>query len=136
MDLPFAKNIGKSLTNNWSGKNSQKLFEQPATNALKGFSKRVIEKTVEVTGNLIGNKITKVQMIFGITNNSETVTNEHNEGSFKEEHRHTHIHTHRHTHSHTYTHTHTHIYINIYGNHKALISHHSHHGCLVTHTTW
>ena len=65
-------------------------------------------------------------MIFGITNNSETVTNEHNEGSLKEKHRHTYIHTH----------THTHIYINIYGNHKTLISHHSHHGCLVTHTTW
>ena len=80
---------------------------------LKVFPKESLKKTVEVTGNLIGNKITKVQMIFGITNNSETVTNKHNEGSLKEEHRHTHIHTHRHTHSHTYTHahTHTHIYI-------------------------
>ena len=113
MDLSFGKNIGKSITNNWSGKNSQKLFDhikQPATNALKSFSKRVIEKTVEATGDLIGNKsankTTKVQMIFGITNNSETVTNEHNEGSLKE--RHTHIHTHTHTHTHTY------IYICIY----------------------
>ena len=69
-------------------------------------------------------------MIFGITNNSETVTNEHNEGSREERH------THTHTYTHTHTHTHTHIYIYIYGNHKTLIFYHSHHGCLVAHTTW
>ena len=42
MDLSFAKNIGKSITNNWSGKNSEKPFDhikQPAKNSLKSFSK-------------------------------------------------------------------------------------------------
>ena len=43
-----------------SGKYSQKLFDhakQSATDGLKTTSKRVIQKTAEATGDLIGNKI-------------------------------------------------------------------------------
>ena len=43
-----------------SGKYSQKLLnnaQQSATDALKTISKRIIQKTAEATGDLIGNKI-------------------------------------------------------------------------------
>ena len=56
MDRIIAKNICKSL----SGKYSQKHLDhakQFATDALKTNSKKVISKTVEATGDLIGNKI-------------------------------------------------------------------------------
>ena len=67
----------------------QKLLEhdKSAKNALKSSSKRVIQKTVEVTGDWIGNKIdnriTKVSKSLQ-QNNSETVTNEHNKEIPKE----------------------------------------------------
>ena len=52
----FAKSIGKSL----SYKYCQKLLDsakKPTTDAIKTASKRVIQKTAEATGDLIGNKI-------------------------------------------------------------------------------
>ena len=56
-----SKNIGKNISKNLSGKYSQKLLDhvkQSTTDALKTTPKRVIIKTAEVTGGLIGNKIT------------------------------------------------------------------------------
>ena len=93
----MSKNIGKNISKNLSGKYSPGMLamlqtllhhaKKSATDALKISSKRVIEKTLEATGGLIGNeildtvaksyegKITKVskksQQI-----NSETVRNE------------------------------------------------------------
>ena len=78
----MGKNIGNNVSKNLSGESSQKpldLVSQSATAALKTTSKRVIQKTAEATGNLIGNKfdnrITKVSKNLH-QNNSETVTNE------------------------------------------------------------
>ena len=54
--LSFAKNMGKS----WSNKYGQKLLDgakKSTTDAIKTASKRVIKKTAEGTGDLIGNKI-------------------------------------------------------------------------------
>ena len=63
----MVKNIGKNISKNLSRKYSHKLLDhakQSATDALKITSKRVIQKTAEATGDLIGNKmvsrITKV----------------------------------------------------------------------------
>ena len=65
------------------GKYSQKLLDhakQSATDAVKTTWKRVIQKTTDATGDLIGNKIadkiTKVSKN-SQQNNSETVTNDH-----------------------------------------------------------
>ena len=64
MDFFFAKNLdrslGKIISKNLRSKYSQKLLHhvrQSATEALKTPSKRVIQKTAEATGNLVGNKI-------------------------------------------------------------------------------
>ena len=49
--------MGKNLSNKYS----QKLFDtakKSTTDAVKTTSKRAIQKTAEVTGDLIGNKIT------------------------------------------------------------------------------
>ena len=54
--IPFAKNMGKSLSNNYG----QKLLDsakKSTTDATKTASKRAIQKTAEGTGGLIGNKI-------------------------------------------------------------------------------
>ena len=83
--LSFAKNMnknnGKYISNNLSGKYSQKLFgyaKQSSTDAFKNASKRAIQKRAEATADLIGNKIadkiTKV-LKYLQQNNSETVTN-------------------------------------------------------------
>ena len=62
--LSFAKNMGKNIGNKISkklrGKYSQKLLDhakKSATDAIKTSSKRVIQKTEEVTRELIGDKI-------------------------------------------------------------------------------
>ena len=80
--LSFAKDIGKTLRD----KCSQKLLDNAkksgatkvATEAIKTASKRVIQKTVETTGNLIINntadKITKVSKT--LKNNLEVVKSE------------------------------------------------------------
>ena len=54
--LSFAKNMDKHLSNKYG----QKLLDsakKPTTDAIKTASKRVIQKTAEATGDLIGNKI-------------------------------------------------------------------------------
>ena len=65
--LSFAKNMGKNIrkiiSKNLSGTFSQKCLDhakQPETDALKTTSKRVIQKTAEATGALIGNKIADI----------------------------------------------------------------------------
>ena len=50
----MAKNLGKNITKNVSGKYSQKLLDhakQSATDAFKTTSKRVIQKTADATGD-------------------------------------------------------------------------------------
>ena len=54
--LFFAKSIGKSLSNKYG----QKLLDsakKSTADAIKTVSKRAFQKTAEVTGHLIGNKI-------------------------------------------------------------------------------
>ena len=63
----MCKNIDKNISKSLSGKYSpgmlamhQKLLDhakKSATDAIKTSSKRVIQKTAEATGDLIGNKI-------------------------------------------------------------------------------
>ena len=56
----MAKNIGKNMSKNVSGKCNQKLLyhaKQSGTDALKTTSNKAIQKTAEATGNLICNKI-------------------------------------------------------------------------------
>ena len=62
--MSFAKNtgrnIGKHISKSLNSKYSQKLLDhtkQSATDALKTYSKGFIQKTVEATDDLIGNKI-------------------------------------------------------------------------------
>ena len=62
--LSFAKyvgkNVGKNMSKKLSSKYSKKLVEhakQSTTDTLKTFWKRVIQKTAQVTGDLIGNKV-------------------------------------------------------------------------------
>ena len=85
--LSFAKNIGrnigKNISKSLSGQYSQQLLDhskQSTTNGLKTSSKIVIQKTTGATGDLIdnkiANKITKVSRNLQ-QNNSQTVTNEH-----------------------------------------------------------
>ena len=50
------KNMGKSLSNKY-GKELLDSAKKSTTDAIKTASKRAIQKTVEATGNLIGNKI-------------------------------------------------------------------------------
>ena len=72
----FAKNIGKNVNKNSSGKYSQKHL---VTDALKTNSKRVFQKTAQATDDLVGNKVINSQQ-----NNSETVTNENDKKIPKE----------------------------------------------------
>ena len=54
--LSYARNIGKNLSNKYG----QKLFDTAKTStsdAIKIVSKRVVQKSAEATGDLIGNKI-------------------------------------------------------------------------------
>ena len=78
--LSFAKNMGKSLSNKYGQKllHSAKKF---STDAIKTASKRVIQKTAEATGDLIGNKIA-----VKITSTAKKSTKElHNKEETKEE---------------------------------------------------
>ena len=86
----MGKNIGKNISKNLSGKFSWKLLDHAkkyATDPLKTYSKRFIQKTAEATGDLICNKIanrvTKVSRS-SPQNNSETITNEHDKEITKE----------------------------------------------------
>ena len=65
MEFCFAKNMGKNIGKNiskmFSGKYNQILLDnakQSPADALETTSKRIIQKTAEATGDLIGNKIT------------------------------------------------------------------------------
>ena len=56
----LAKNIGQNISKSLNSKYSQNLLDhakQSATDAFKTSSRRVIQKTVDATGYLIGNKI-------------------------------------------------------------------------------
>ena len=64
-----------------SGKCSQKLLghaKEYATDALQTSSKRVIQKTAEATGYLIGNTLTVVSK-HSSQNNSKLVKNKHDQ---------------------------------------------------------
>ena len=54
--LSFAKNMGKSLSNKY-GKKLLNSAKKSTTDPIKTASKRAIQKTVEATGDLVGNKI-------------------------------------------------------------------------------
>ena len=74
----MGKNIGKNISKNLSGKHSQNFLDyakQSATDALKTSSNRAIQNAAGATGNLSGNKISKVSKT-SHQHNSETVTNE------------------------------------------------------------
>ena len=86
----WVKNIGKNISKNLSGKYKpgmlamcQELLDQAikiCADPLKTSPKRVIQKTAEATGGLIGNKIAKrIKKISKNSKqiNSERVTNEH-----------------------------------------------------------
>ena len=74
--LSFAKNMGKSLSNKYG----QKLLDsakKSTTDAIKTASKRVIQKTAEATGDLIGNKIAdKITTVSKNPNNNNNNNNE------------------------------------------------------------
>ena len=56
----MCENISKGISKNVSSKFSQKCIDHAkhfTINWIKAISKRVIQKTAEETGNLIGNKI-------------------------------------------------------------------------------
>ena len=76
--LPFAKNMGKRLSNKYG----QKLLDSAkkyTTDPIKTASKRAIPKTLEATGDLIGNKIadkiTSVSKKFHNNNNNNNNNN-------------------------------------------------------------
>ena len=54
--LSFAKSMGKNLSDKYS-KKFLDTAKKSTTNALKTTSKKVIQKTAEATGDLIGKKI-------------------------------------------------------------------------------
>ena len=59
----MGKNIGKNLSKNLSGIYTEKRLnyaKKSATDALNTTSKRVIQKTVETTGDLIDKKIADI----------------------------------------------------------------------------
>ena len=57
--LSFAKNLGKSLSNNY-GQTLLHSTKKSTTDAIQKASKRAIQKTAEATGGLIGNKIADI----------------------------------------------------------------------------
>ena len=57
--LSFAKNVGKSLSNNY-GQTLLHSTKKSTTDAIQKASKRAIQKTAEATGGLIGNKIADI----------------------------------------------------------------------------
>ena len=56
--LPFAKNMGKNLSNKY-GEKLLDSTEKSTTDAIKTALKTAIQKRAEGTGDLIGNKIEK-----------------------------------------------------------------------------
>ena len=89
----MGKNIGKNINKNLSGKYSQICHDhakKSATDALKTASKRVILKTAEATGDLMGNKIADAVdksydgKITKVSKSSEAATNENDKDIPKE----------------------------------------------------
>ena len=87
--LSFTKNmgtiIGKSISENLSGKYSQKLPDHAkpsATDAFKTASKRPIQEAAEGTSDLIGNKI--ADRIIKVSKSSKAAINEHDKEIHKE----------------------------------------------------
>ena len=73
--LSFAKNMGKSLSNKYSQKRLDSA-KKSTTDAKKATSKRAIQKTAEVTGDLIGNKISdKITSVSKKPNNNNNNNN-------------------------------------------------------------
>ena len=73
--LFFAKNMGKSVSNKYGQKRIDST-KQSTTDAIKTASKRVIQKTVEATGDLIGNKM--ADKITSVSKKPSTTTNNNN----------------------------------------------------------
>ena len=77
--LPFAKNMGKSLSNKYGQKRLDSA-KKCTTDAIKTASKRAIQKAAETTGDLIGNKvadeITSVSKKKSIINNNNNKNND------------------------------------------------------------
>ena len=76
--MSFAKHMGKTIGKYISkilrGTYSQKRLEHAkkfAADALKSFSKRVIQKTAEATNDLNGNKV--AYKITGVSKNSQQI---------------------------------------------------------------
>ena len=74
--LSFAENICKSLSNKYCPKLLDSA-KKSTTDAIKTASKRAIQKTVEATGVLIGNKIK--DKITSASNKSNNNNNNNNE---------------------------------------------------------
>ena len=80
--LSFAKNIGKSLSNEYA----QKLLDstkKSTTDTIKIVSKRVIQKTAEATGDLINkiaDKIRNVSKKFNNNNNNNNNNDDDDDG--------------------------------------------------------
>ena len=73
----MGENVGKNISKNLSSKYSQKRLDHAkrfATNALKTSSKIAIQKTVEATSEIIGNKVADKFTVSKISpkDNSET----------------------------------------------------------------
>ena len=77
--LSFAKNIGRSLNKKY-GKKLIDTAKKSATDELKIAGKRVVQKTAEVTGDLVGNtiakKITSISKKPASESHSNTANNE------------------------------------------------------------
>ena len=81
----MGRNVDKNISKNLSSKYSQKLLDQakqPAIDALTTSSKGVIQKTVEATGALTGNKI--ADKIISVSKTSPQVIFEANEEILRE----------------------------------------------------
>ena len=73
--LSFAKNMGKTLSNKYAQKPLDSA-KKSTTHAIKSASKKVIQKTAEATGNLIGNKTADEITTFSKTSPKELQNNE------------------------------------------------------------
>ena len=75
MNLTFAKNMGKSLSNKYGQKRLDSAKKSTA-DAIKTVSKGAIQKTTEATGDLIGNKI--ADKITSVSKKSDNNSNNNN----------------------------------------------------------
>ena len=86
----MGKNIDKNISWNLTGKYHQKLLDhakKSAADARKSSSKRIIQKSAKVTGDLTDNKIPKAITTVPRSpsqNNWETITHEHDKQIPKE----------------------------------------------------